>query len=589
MTFLYSTQSYTLHIFYLGGSNGGCSCSIPILNGHVVTCRSEGRLFYSCDDGYEKATRYEYPTCQGLRPLVQQWKPTPSCEPKACFSPIPNGYVTGPCTFGSSCGYYCSYGYRPAQANVTCDASTHWTVNPHSLCFNKLQCPYEIWNGYLDNTCRRRYGDTCHVLCTDGDKSNKERTVYCNVSQTWEPPLFSACAEILCTTRIPNGRIQQSCPRRPESECSDFECDEGYIQNGSIRIWCSDSGHWEWLKDSGPPCIKPCPELKFKNVEYSPQCERSPGSTCSFTCNTGCYSRGNRYDIVFCRVVDSANSSSSSTWSFDSTGIQSPSTDIQSDFVSCDCTIGVIATMGGVFGWMLLASLLVCIAVCCRRKRANSEGNAPVLHHQTTSAGRSRSPSRPTISAISRWPQSGSSESAHHNSVPATECQSTSIAPPAESVVTTATQQREHSGIRIPHIEVSIITQDAEFNSEQATSAYNSLAQRPPSYSISANMPPSYSATVQVPHSNNVFADVPTCYSMNGEEPHSNNAIADSPPSYSAAMTASPPSYTPIDQEPPRYNAVPIDQEPPRYNAVPIDQEPPRYNAVTEHQDNTPV
>ena len=202
-----------------------------------------------------------------------------------------------------------------------------------------------------------------------------------------------------------------------------------------------------------------------------------------------------------------------------------------------------------------------------RQKRAKSENYTSVSYCETASTRRSRQYFGPNIAAISRWPQSGNSEPTQHSNVLSTDCQSTSTQQPAECDVTTATLQREHSGVRIPHIEVSVITLDTEYNCRQATPAYNSVAQRPPSYSMAADMPPanrsteqvphsnsaiggmppSYSALVGVPHSNNAIADMPPSYCVTEEVSH-RNAIADIPPSYSSSMADSPPCYRSIDQ-----------------------------------------
>ena len=122
-----SRISFINRIFILGGSSGGCSCSVPILNGYtrsLAVCHYEGKLYYYCADGFERAFGTYPSTC-----WLGQWRPTPSCKPKACFDAKPNGYILGTCTFGSSCDYYCDYGYYAAQTNVMCDASSHWTVN----------------------------------------------------------------------------------------------------------------------------------------------------------------------------------------------------------------------------------------------------------------------------------------------------------------------------------------------------------------------------------------------------------------------------------------------------------------------------
>ena len=176
--------------FLSGGSNGVCSCRISILNGryNAISCVYEGRLVVSCDYGYETTTKY--PNCNPSG----HWIPTPSCEPKACNDPIPNGYLSETCTFGSSCHYNCNYlnGYRPAQTNVTCDASTHWTVNPDSLCVKDrpppvhVPCP-PIENAQLSPTCSRSQGSTCTFRCNLDCYSGETTggSIYCQSSSRY--------------------------------------------------------------------------------------------------------------------------------------------------------------------------------------------------------------------------------------------------------------------------------------------------------------------------------------------------------------------------------------------------------------------
>ena len=217
------------------------------------------------------------------------------CIPKSCPDQIPNGALSESCSakVGSSCDYSCDSGFLKSYTNIECETSTNWSIDPHALCKHKAlqQCPYEVQNGDLELTCRRRPGDMCIFTCREGYTASQQQTVYCNSSLQWSQPIRLACKPILCPLTIPNGYIEVSCSRGYGDYCYDYECSAGYIKpSASPGLKCNASGQWEWNESQGQPCFREedmCPS-RLKNGTIVWHCNRQPGSTCTYRCDPGC-------------------------------------------------------------------------------------------------------------------------------------------------------------------------------------------------------------------------------------------------------------------------------------------------------------
>ena len=220
------------------------------------------------------------------------------CIPKSCPDQIPNGALSESCSanVGTTCDFICNLRYSKVyRTRIKCETSTNWGINPHALCeHNSLQqCPYEVPNGDLDLTCKRRPGDTCTFSCREGYRTPKQNTVSCDSMLHWSQSLQSACKDILCPLTIPNGYVRQSCSRQYGSYCykDDYWCDTGYVKPPAPPgLKCNASGQWQWSKHQGQPCFKEedmCPSL-IRNGKIVWHCERQAGSHCTYSCDPGC-------------------------------------------------------------------------------------------------------------------------------------------------------------------------------------------------------------------------------------------------------------------------------------------------------------
>ena len=52
---------------------------------------------------------------------------------------IPNGKLSDDCdaTVGTVCDYSCNTGYEKNGTIISCERSTNWSTDPHSLCTSK--------------------------------------------------------------------------------------------------------------------------------------------------------------------------------------------------------------------------------------------------------------------------------------------------------------------------------------------------------------------------------------------------------------------------------------------------------------------
>ena len=261
---------------------------------------------YKCDQGYEATAGML--TCQdGVLKPFDPWAlhDGPLCKPKPCQEVIPNGGLSENCTakVGFNCQYACDEGYSKLRGitEIKCDSTTKWSPNPHSLCTNYNQCPYEIPGADLDLSCRRISGEQCEYTCREGYVHSHYATADCRSTGEWMQRIDSFCIEIKCPLFLDHGTIQYPCTRKYGETCQSYKCYYPYTKSPlppSLKCNASQqldhrntTGFWEWDKAKGQPCVRKgdiCPST-FLNGIVSSECHRQPGAVCSYTCKAGCY------------------------------------------------------------------------------------------------------------------------------------------------------------------------------------------------------------------------------------------------------------------------------------------------------------
>ena len=291
-------------------------CNDTIPNGRYTLCLYGRVCSYECNQGYETTT--EKLTCKDgflkpFNPLTLHDRPL--CEPKPCNEVIPNGNLLESCTskVGWNCEYTCDVGYSRLRGvtKIKCDSTTNWSTNPHFLCTNYNQCPYEIPGADLDLSCRRRPGEKCMYTCREGYVKSHYATADCGFSGKWMQRIDSFCIVIKCPLFLAHGTIQYPCTRKYGETCS-YKCYDPYTKSPLISsLKCNASrkldhrdttGYWEWNKTMDQPCVRKedfCPST-FPNGNVSSECHRQPGAVCSYTCNPGC-DRNTAVAKIYCR------------------------------------------------------------------------------------------------------------------------------------------------------------------------------------------------------------------------------------------------------------------------------------------------
>lgn len=288
-------------------SNCPPECDGYIPNGRHTGCFGGRMCSYECNLGYEKITGML--TCQGgsLQPLEFDLlgSDEPLCKPKSCSGVIPNGELSDKCIakVGYNCEYTCNEGYSKQYDGhmVACDSTTTWNPNPHSLCTNYNQCPYDIPGADLDLSCRRHPGDKCDYTCREGYVHSHYASADCTGRLAWLSRIDALCIEIKCSKFIDHGLIEFPCTGKYGETCLSYKCYDPYIKppqppslkcNASRTLTYSDTiGYWEWDKNDGQPCVREqdlCPSA-FSNGQVSSGCHLQPGAECSYTCKAGCF------------------------------------------------------------------------------------------------------------------------------------------------------------------------------------------------------------------------------------------------------------------------------------------------------------
>ena len=304
----------------LWGESWGDNCTHVIPYGRVewgcyIAC------VYYCDPGYEKGIAHisllQCSTDNEWRSGSTVWHQLKDllCQPKRCQTTIPNGHLACAVAIpkvGTTCEYSCNEGYLKNvwTRNITCEVSTKWSKNPHQLCTNDQQCPYEIANGELDISCGRFPGSICEYKCYESYmSSDSSRTmITCGSDSNWDKHLSSLCKKIVCPLTIPNGEILSVCSHRDYNQkCYSYECSAGYEKPGhAVTLTCNKSSLWDLDRTRAEsPCLNTkdlCPKT-FQNGKIDRLCDRKHGSRCDFTCNEGCvkYLFFDRPNLLTCK------------------------------------------------------------------------------------------------------------------------------------------------------------------------------------------------------------------------------------------------------------------------------------------------
>ena len=329
------------------------------------------------------------------------------CERIRCPQSIPNGRVYSSCSryINTVCdGYYCNSGFQRSRDSyyLTCNASGEWEWDQYStekFCLGEEElCPSDIKNGSLANSCRRTEGSFCRYYCNTGCKYSYSISYLICKNKTWGRDTELLCTDcqtttattasaVRCPSVIPNGYVSLSCNRSPHSSCY-YYCDSS-CSKYLTAIQCSAYGEWY---SANRACYCPVSNVKcpysIPNGYIYGSCDYTPGSSCSVSCYSGCYTV---YSAIYC--------DRSGHWDVDNLAChcRESTTEMPDDSnlprIGGDSDSGNISALG-ITGIVLAFCFLVFVIVGCRfvnkRLTSNSANQSTtgqsVLQQTTTTA-----------------------------------------------------------------------------------------------------------------------------------------------------------------------------------------------------------
>ncbi|XP_043555520.1 P-selectin-like isoform X1 [Chiloscyllium plagiosum] len=273
---------------------GNMSCIHPIADFHYnSTCN------FSCSKGFALSGQSRI-QCR----ISGEWTPQkPTCEAVKCSElKTPQNLLVNcsdpfrPFSYSSKCDFGCATGLiLQGSDSLQCEASGQWTAEiptckavPCSLLTIPKQGTMNCKSPFEDFS----YGSTCVFGCTEGFVLQGSSNLWCQASGLWTAQVPS-CEAVNCTSLKDPERGTMNCSHPfglfSYNATCDFNCEEGFIINGSGSVQCGATGQWT---TETPSCeVSKCklltqPEYGVMNCSH-PIGEFSYISTCQFWCSEG--------------------------------------------------------------------------------------------------------------------------------------------------------------------------------------------------------------------------------------------------------------------------------------------------------------
>ncbi|XP_054836402.1 complement receptor type 1 [Eublepharis macularius] len=236
-------------------------------NGRVIVPKDlffGSTVNFSCDEGHRLIGQ------SSIRCIIANQKiiwsgGIPRCQRIPCYPPpdIPHGKHNGrynqDYVYGDAVTYTCDKGYpRIGDAYIHCTTKDgeNGVWSGHVSC-GAIQCsaPQSIANGKYTSQASEVFDNGAFVeySCGPGYKLIGEARIYCTETGSWSSPT-PYCEVIGCLgPEIQNGRITSSKVLFDPREIITFECDPGYILQGTRVIQCQSNSTWD---SPVPICVK---------------------------------------------------------------------------------------------------------------------------------------------------------------------------------------------------------------------------------------------------------------------------------------------------------------------------------------------
>ncbi|XP_034149522.1 E-selectin [Esox lucius] len=272
---------------------GSMACYHPLGSfSYLSTC------VFTCKEGYEMVNSSPVLQCGASG----QWNTSlPQCVAVSCPSlqKPQDGAIT--CdedfTYGSSCRFSCSEGYRLQGASkVICTSAAKWSEKiPHCEAIKCLEPEKRV---HLLTECSHAPNvlwpnSTCSFSCAAGFHLLGAPNTKCTEMGQWSTDM-PTCTAIQCPSPVAPHGGQVSCedPSHSWGSSCAFRCDEGFNHQGASSMKCSGSG--EWSADF-PICTAiqcPSPVAPHGGQVSCEDLSHSWGSSCTFSCDEGFNTQG---------------------------------------------------------------------------------------------------------------------------------------------------------------------------------------------------------------------------------------------------------------------------------------------------------
>ncbi|KAL2301495.1 hypothetical protein Nmel_010881 [Mimus melanotis] len=293
-------------------------------------------------------------------------------------------------TWGTTCEFTCEEGFTlTGPATLQCGSSRAWDKQQPScaaVTCPALEMPVHGAVNCSHSSVQLTWGTTCEFTCEEGFTLTGPATLQCGSSGAWDGQQPS-CAAVRCEAVPWPAEGSVSCDHAPAdltsgSRC-DFQCNEGYVLEGSASTECLPHGQWS----------EPVPKCKV--IQCEPLSSPEKGSMdCShgagiFTYNTSChFSCPEGWSLNGSRVLECSHSGN---WS---ASLPTCEASDQASYIS----VGIAATSASLLS---TASFLLWLA---RRFRRKGEHLQRSLFHSGT--GR-KQPVKAASKVLGRMSNSG--------------------------------------------------------------------------------------------------------------------------------------------------------------------------------------
>ncbi|NXG63291.1 CR1 protein, partial [Hemiprocne comata] len=277
------------------------------------------RLAYRCRPGYIVASgKFPFITCLAN----SSWSENPDfCIGKSCGPPdIMNGnfHYTTDLLLGATINFTCNVGYRlVGESSTYCKLvgnEVYWDKIPHCDIIPCLPPPM-IENGQLTNgNTDFTFGMAATYSCNEGFALIGDDTIHCIADNKLEgvwSGVAPECKVVRCKNpEVKNGRrLSGFGTEHTYKNTVTFECNPGYLLNGSSLVTCDADSNWKPPLPTCVPSCGPAPVFPFAEGERAVGDSSPAGTKLRYQCKPGYTAASGKSSIVTCL--------SDRTWSAD--------------------------------------------------------------------------------------------------------------------------------------------------------------------------------------------------------------------------------------------------------------------------------